>query len=57
MREQEFSKKMSIESKRKQLDEKVEHTMALKGKSFLIKKEQEDLKRTDRKKTVERIHR
>ena len=48
---------MSIENKRKILDEKVEQTMAMKGKSFLIRKEQEDLKRQDRKKTVERIQR
>lgn len=57
MREQEMNKKMSIENKRKLLDDKVEQTMAMKGKSFLIKKEQEDLKRQDRKKTVERIQR
>ena len=36
---------------------KVERTMAEKGKSFIIKKEQEDLKRQDRKRTVERIQR
>lgn len=55
MRQKEIQRKLSIETKRRQLDDKVEHTQMLKSKMGLLKKEQTDLKRTDRKKTVERI--